>query len=224
MSRQHNDIAQALADRANQVPEAAAERVRQRVRQQLDREARRSRRMPIVGIAAAVVVGIGVGAGFLLPAVTGGSVAGPAGTAQRDTPAGTGPTIQLDSLQLSLPAGYRLSGNECLPATTAPVVPIRSSSTSALAPTGGCLTAELVPDNAIPPSTPTVSVSGHPGWLTTGTNGNTTNLLVEFPTAGGKHVLALIAEDIPADVLVTIARNALPPSPATTSPCAGPCG
>jgi hypothetical protein len=212
------------------VPEAAAERVRQGVRQQLAVElSRRSRRMPIIGIAAAVAA-IGVGAAIVVPLVTSGGAGSaeavePATKAPAATqPMATGPTIQLAGLQMRLPPGFQVADTGCLPAG-APAIPIESSSISAVTPQGGCLTGFLVPDVPVPQGADTVNVTGHQAWLSKDGQHGTVSLFVEMPVAGGDHLVELTAKGIPADTLVAIARTMMPtPPPATSSPCADPCG
>lgn len=230
MTKWESDVVTALADRAAQVPEAAAERVRLGVLRQLpDGLPSRSRRMPIIGIAAAAAA-IGVGAAIVVPLVTSGG-ASPAeavrpatGRPATTAHAATGPTIQLAGLQLKLPAGFQVANSDCLPAS-AVAIPIESSSVSAVTPQGGCLGGFLVPDVPVPQGADTVNVTGHRAWLSRDGQHDTVSLFVKIPVIGGDHLVELTAKGISADTLVTIARTMMPtPPPATLSPCADPCG
>jgi hypothetical protein len=108
---------------------------------------------------------------------------------------------------------------------SAPAVPIESSSMSAVTPQGGCLAGFLVPDTPVPQGADTVNVTGHQAWLSRDEQQNTVSLFVEIPVAAGNHLVELTGKGIPADTLVSIARTMMPtPPPATSSPCADPCG
>lgn len=203
MTGWENQVTTALAEHAAQVPDEAAQRVARHVRTQL--AVKRSRRLTMTGIAAAVSV-LGIGAGIVFSQGTGtGMHEGPGVFAHPTRQA----VIQLDGLRLTLPPGFSPTSAACLPPATTPSVPIEPTM-SATAPQGGCLAAALVPDQPLPQGLRQVDINGHPGWLSTDAAANTVSLFVVVPNASEHPMLDLTGKGVPASTLVTIAKASLP--------------
>jgi hypothetical protein len=208
------------------------------------------RRGLLAGIAAAVVVVIGIG-GVLLATVTSSSRPGQgprqASPATRPVVALTGGTIRLAAATMHLPAGFKAVPGACAPAPNglgAPISFLNSSFAAAASANGGCIEAWLADatTTVVPPEAVPVTITGYQGELYSNQSTGFSTLYVTIPadlyvnvvTADGQPDptatidLVLTTNGLSANELESIAATGIPAQPAPFAPlgtsCPGGCG
>jgi hypothetical protein len=213
-------------------------------------ERSRRRRGLLAGIAAAVVVLIGV-SGVHLATMTDSSRPGqgPRQATRATMPAIalTGGTMRLAAATMHLPAGFQTVPSACAPAPSglgSSISFLNSSFAAAASANGGCIEAWLADatTTVVPPQAVPVSINSYQGELYNdqGTGFSTlyatipADLYVDVVSANGQPDptatidLVLTANGLSANELESIATAGVPTHPAPFAPrgtsCAGGCG